>query len=123
MLKKLILGFILSLCLIKFASAQSGLSANASPVIVGVNTSATYKNITFPYPTRNLMIENNDSADYVYVDVKSDTNTSSKSSCYLLGPDDTLELFDFVTSGISILRDTTYSTGDTASPISIIATY
>ena len=96
---------------------------NASPVVVGVNTITTYKNITFPYPTRDLVIENNDSADYVWVDTKSNTNQTDIGSCYLLGPGDSLLLYDFITNGISIIRDTTYSIGDTASPISVIAIY
>ena len=123
-MKKIVLLIVVLLFgLINIVYAQSNITANASPATVGVNTTTTYVNITFPYPTRNLLIQNNDSADYVYVDLKSDTNTVNISSCFLLAPNEEINLFDFITSGISILRDTVYSTGDTASPISVIATY
>ena len=116
-----VLGFVV--VLLSSSSSYAEVTANASPAIVGVNTNAPYASKSFVVPTRNLIIRNNDSADYVYVDIKKDSNTNDKSSCYLLAAGASLEFYDFITSGISILRDTTYSTGDTASPISIIATF
>lgn len=97
---------------------------NASPATIGVNSTTTYKNITFPYTTRDLVVRNNDSTAYIYVDTKSDTNTSILAPCYLLAPATELLLYDFLTDGISILYDDgSWSTDTEASPITVIATY
>ena len=96
---------------------------NASPVITYVNNITTYDNITFSYTTRDLIVENYDSDNYVYVDVKSDSNTADTSRCFLLGPGESLALYDFLTDGVSILHDNLYSPSEEASPIAVIAVY
>lgn len=104
-------------------SAQAELKQGASPLTTGVNTSVTYKNIVFPYNTRDLIVQNNDSTAYVYVDVKNVDNTGNKADCFLLGPGNELALYDYITGGISLLFDNIYSTDTTASPISVLAVY
>ena len=80
--------------------------SNASPATVVLtyeSTTSLYKNITFPYPTRDLVVRNNRSDRYVYVDVHSDSNATDTSSCYLLAPETSLELYDYITDGITLI--------------------
>lgn len=96
----------------------------ASPLTTGVNSNTIYQNITFPYNTRDLIVQNNDATAYIYVDVKSATNTDSLSDCFLLGPGNEINLYDYITGGISLIYDNGgYSTDTEASPISILAVY
>lgn len=106
------------------AFAQSSYSANASPAVVAVDSTTTYKNITFPYTTRNLYIRNCNSDNEIWVDLKSDANTGDLTSCILIDADSELDLKDFATDGISIIFDKLYLGGDTsASPVSVLATW
>lgn len=79
---------------------------NASPVTTVLSNYAatdTYNNITFEYPTRDLRIKNNRSDMYLYVDLTSATNTDNYNRCYYLEPDGELFLYDFMTTGISLI--------------------
>ena len=98
-------------------------TANVSCKTTYVDATTKYQNITFPTNIRHLTIINNDASQYVWVNPKSDTATSVDTTvCFLLKPSTSLELFDFITGGISILYDNSYGSGE-ASPISVIATY
>lgn len=103
-------------------SAQSGLTANASPQTVTVNTNTPYVGITFPYPTRNLTIINDDANDNVWIDLDDANNTGQRNQCFLLDSGESLNLYDFITEGITIVWDNIYTAGE-ASPISVLATY
>ena len=68
-------------------NAYAGLTSNASPVTVGVNSSITSYAIDDISPgSRNINVTNNDDTAYVWVDVKDATNTSTTSSCFLQSP-------------------------------------
>lgn len=120
-MKKWIVMFLVMMIIPVSGYAQ--VRQNASPVTVGVNSNSTYSNITFPFEARDVIVENNDSTAYIYVDPTSNTNTEYKNDCYLLGPDEELYLGDFRTIGISILYDSVYSSDTEASPISVIGAY
>jgi len=100
------------------------LTQNASPISVAVGKNTRYKNISLSPPSRNVEINNNDPNNHVWVDLKSDTNTVDKSSCILMGPGDTLDLYDYITSGITFIWCNEYATGkDTSPPIAVLITY
>jgi hypothetical protein len=90
---------------------------------VGVNKAVRYKNITLTPGSRTINITNEDANDKVWVDVHSATNTSETEKCFLLGPGNSLDLYDYSTDGLSFIYDSTYSTGNEASPISVMVTY
>lgn len=97
--------------------------SNASPVIVALtnrSTTSLYKNITFSYPTKDLIVRNN-SGRYIYVDVHNDDNTTDTAKCFLLAPGQPLELYDYVTNGISLIYASPPMV--TASDISILSVY
>ena len=91
--------------LIAQKSYAASYTSNASPVIVTVSTASPYRNITFAVTTRNLNILNGDSADAIWVDPTSDTNTNDLGRCYLVPAGQPLDLYDFATNGISIILD------------------
>ena len=101
------------------------LTQNASPVTVELTGATTYKNITFNYPTRSIIIKNEDADSYVFVDLLSASNTSDTAKCSPLKYGEEIALYDFITIGISILKDTTgrYGSTNAASPIIVIPTY
>ena len=118
---------ILVLCGLLFSgyAYAAALTRNASPVIVTLDSTTTYRNITFPFQTDNLNIINGDANDAIWVDVTSASNTNDIGKCFLVPAGETLDLYNFATDGISILRNTTYlgSGNGIASPVSVIATY
>lgn len=123
MVKKVSALMLCGLMLFGYVYAAS-LTSNASPVQVRVDGTTQYQNITFEYPTRNLTIYNNDSAQYIFVDLTSDTNTNDRGRCIAIGPGDWLDFYDFNTNGISILADNgTFSPIGEASPVYVISTY
>ena len=121
-MKRVFIGAIIFMFMIGIVYAE--MKSNASPVLVCVNSiSPKYKQITFDYPTRDLIIYNNDAHDNVYVDVKHSNNVSDTGAGVLLTAGNSLELYDFITSGITIIYDSVFSTRGEASPISVIAVY
>lgn len=125
-MKKLFILFILLSIFINSTvyAAGNGLTANASPATVGVNSNVTSVSVPFTFMSRNLIVINNDTTAYVYIDTNDSTNTSAIGECFLLGPGKELDLYDFISSGVSILYDNgRYSTDKEASPISVITTY
>ena len=100
---------------------------NASAVVVDLSNSAS-RGIVFVYPTRDLYIRNGDANDYVWIDLKSSTNgknltgTFNLGECMLLAPSGEEVFFDFITEGITVIKDTIYS-GNGASPVSVEAIF
>ena len=105
-------------------SAMAWTATNSSPVTTYVDQNTTYQNISLAPDSRNIVIENQDSDAYVYIDFDSATNTTDTSSCYLLGPNSSVELYDYMTEGISILFEQgDYGPATGASPVCVIVTY
>ena len=122
-MKKILVLILCGLMISGYAYAAA-LTRNASPVVVILTAATPYKNITFSYQTETLNIINGDPTDAIWVDVMSANNTNDIGKCFLVPAGETLDLYNFATDGISILRNTTYLGGDgIASPVSVIATY
>jgi len=120
-MKKIGLGILMVLLSYSFVFAE--FTSNASPITVDVNTTG-YDNITFPYNSRNISVYNYDTDSYIFIDFHSDTNTSDRASCFILGPSNDITLYDYVVEGISIIKDNgIYGPVNTASPISVLVTY
>lgn len=120
---KRILSLVIIMCLVGYGYAFAYRS-NASPFIVSFDENTNVVSKTFTPSTRDLMIYNNDSSNYVWVNLNTDTATAYTSACYLLGPESSLELYDFITEGITIIADSSHSAGPYASPpVSGIALY
>lgn len=89
---------------------------------VNVNTNQNTV-LTFPFNSRDLIITNGDANDSICVDLRG--NTIQNNSCYAatntvvqVGPSDTLYLSDFVTAAVTL-----QSSGNAASPISVMIAY
>lgn len=122
-MKKRILGIAMIILILSVNFSWAQIKHGASPMTTYVNATTTYRNITFPYNTRDLIIQNNDSTAYVYVDVMNSDKTTP-AGCFLLGPGNELNLYDYITSGISLVYDNVeFSTDTEASPISVLAVY
>ena len=122
MVRKILICVLCGLIFCGMAYAAS-LTSNASPVTITWG-SANYKSVTFSTTTRNLVIQNNDSAAYVYIDLKNSDNTADKGKCVLIAPSGSLELYDFLTDGISVITEGgTYGSARKASPVVVIPTY
>lgn len=121
----------LVMILICLISAQAyAFKGNASSVIVDLSITAS-KGIVFSPPTRDLYISNYDANDYIWVDLKSSENGSTGviavfdyAKCMLIGPSTDVTLYDFVTDGITIIKDPgVYGASAGASPVSVEAIF
>jgi len=115
----------LFLAIVMMASScyAQGYTANASPIIVGVNNNATSQGYELGFNARNIKVSNYDDTAYVYINFKSSTDTDINKG-YLLGPADQIELFNFAMDKfIVIYDDGVYSNDTEASPISIMPTH
>ena len=124
-----VVGLMLLSCGLVFASGGTGYTANASPAVVctansdGVqyagNANAS-RELVFPYTTRNLWIENQNT-QAVYVNLRGNdllANTlNGNRAC--IGAGDILDLKDFATDRITVF----HNQAKTASPVSVVATY
>lgn len=119
--------FLLSLFILFFlgsnAHAQSrGKLTNVFASWVTVASTSTV--ITFPIESRDLTIMNGSTTDVCVNlkggDIQGNCYTASGSQTMQLDGGQTLTLFDYVTSGVT-LRAIGFST--TASPVSVISTY
>jgi hypothetical protein len=111
-----LLGMVLAVD-IAFAAATN----NAYQIASGVRTGFTSWAINFPYPSRNIIVKNQ-GASWVWIDVTKSTTTTcafNTNGCTILKNDESIELYDFITNGISILN---FNSG-TASPVSVVVTY
>ena len=116
---------ILLVALSLASAGYCGTKQNASPAIVELVSSTASKVIIFNPPTEDLIIHNNNEAEYVYIDLKSTTNgigwpagTFDKARCFKLGPQQSLEFYGFVTDGLTIYAD---GISVPSSPISVLA--
>lgn len=120
-MKKIVLSLGLVLSLVSYALASSGITKNAyqistkSSPTMGVSTT-----VTFPYESRNLVINNGDSSDGVWVDITGTVTTCSDqvAGCSFIPAGDELALYDFGTNSINII---TYV--NQASPVVVTVTY
>ena len=114
----------LVMILICLISAQAyAFKGNASCVTVELINIAS-RGIVFSPPTRDLNIRNNDADDYIWVDLKSSIHGIDGffdyAKCMLIAPGDDVTLYDFLTDGITIIKDPgTYGSSVGASPVSV----
>ena len=100
---------------------------NASPATIELSYSNPTREITFPYQTRDLYIQNYDTTKGIWINFRgSDTNGvayDNNGSRHYIGPSTAEEFYDYLTNAITIIIDNVYTAGTTASPITVIATY
>ena len=98
--------------------------ANAYQMTTYVNSSQTYVNVTFPLPSRDVIITNSDASQNVRVDINSITRTSldalGTAGTITVPPLGVVSLRNYAVAGITFLYDT-YS-GE-ASPVSVMSLY
>ena len=120
-MKRWILVTAFVMLIFTYAIAQT--KSNVYQITVGVTAADPTESITFPYPTRDLIIQNND-ADSVYTTVDTATVpsmsacTEGTEGCIVMAGSSSFELYDYRTDGVAFRYR-----GAEASPITVIAIY
>jgi len=123
-----VMGFMLIICVFPNIS-YSAMKNNASPIVVCLENQTASRAIVFTYPTRDIIIRNQDATRYVWVDFTSSVNGAGfagvdTSRCTLLGPGEEIDLYDFFTSNMTIYGDNAqFGAAGGASPITIEAVF
>jgi len=117
------IGIVLLAGLSFAAGGTISLTSNASPVIVDLVTDVTHE-VTFPQVVRHVSVFNYDVDDGLWINFRGgDTRgIDGISSRFYLGPSSVVTLNDFMTSAITLVRDSQF-TGGGASPVSVIGLY
>ena len=121
-----ILGMIFAVTFLMVGITYAQPRGNSSPVIVVLDSTTQSKEITFPYQTRDLYIDNYSTTTGIWINFRgSDTDgIGINGNRYFIGPSTGKEFYDYLTDAITIVIDNTYMGSTTsASPISVIATY
>lgn len=119
-------GLVVLIGLLVLAGNVYALRQNASPAVIGLDRATNSREITFPYLTRDLYIDNYDTNTGIWVNLRGgDTNgidvTSQRT---YIAPSNSLELFDFQTRAITIFKDRLIQNADgIASPIVVLSVY
>lgn len=130
-MKKIILAIAIIFIMTNYCYAERGVLTNASPVVVQLSSSSPYQEITFTPATRDLIIQNYDTDDGIWVNLRgSDTqgikNTIAENSGYnryYIPPSESLTLYDFMTTAITVIDDNSFTPTTFASPVIVITTY
>ena len=126
-----VFGLVVSLILLGGQPCFASLKTNTSGVVVALTSQTASRVVVFPYPIKDLIIQNNDTTRYVWIDLTSTlngigfpANTVDTGRCVLLAPSQSMELYDFITEGMTISGDNAvYGAAGGASPIVVEATY
>lgn len=109
---------LLTILLIVSAGSVFAKSSNAWQMASGI--SGTWA-IDLPVESADISIDNSDSTYGVWVNVHNSTMTSCDygvQGCYFLAPSSSLDVYDYRTSGITIMKDNI-----AASSVSVMVTY
>lgn len=120
-MKRLIVLLLLLIPLNAYGDIKTGVS----PLLVTLNGATVSREITFPYPSRDLLIYNEDATGGLWVNLQGNDilPLSNNSGRVFIGADEQLELTNFVTSAITLFIDVTYTGNDSVSPVSVIELY
>jgi hypothetical protein len=116
-MRKLVILFgLVVIPLVCFAQGRTNIYQKSINVEYELTSSYT---IALPYDSRDLIVRNDDTADTIWVDLTAKTDKYSPGPGQILLPyGESIELFDYITSGVTV-----GAYNGEASPVTVISTY